>query len=165
MKRTLIIVTAVAGLLCGMQNALAAPVNDQVDGTHQGLKDGTKRVQWLQELNLSDEQKVKMKELRSKHHATMQSHKSSMKSAREDFKSAIDRNASDDELSQKFKTLHDLKSKMAELRFEQMLEIRGILTDEQKVNFKGFQHLMGKDGRRGDHDSKPGSQSDAVDGF
>lgn len=148
MKHMFMIVAVVMGLFAGTQSAYAQPAGDQSGGSFQGRPGGGKRMQWLQELNLTDEQKTQMKALHDKHRSTMESQKSSMKSAHEAFKSAIESNASDDDLRQKFKTLHDLKSKMAELRFNQMLEIRSILTDEQKAKFKGFQQMLGG-GRRG----------------
>jgi Spy/CpxP family protein refolding chaperone len=99
-----------------------------------------------------------------------------MKSAHQIFKSAIESNASDDDLRSKFQTLHDLKSKMAELRFNQMLEIRSILTDEQKTKFKGFQKMIGGGGRQehkrrgifgrgGGSSSAPKPSGDEGDGF
>lgn len=115
----------------------------EIGDSQHGQKQGSNRRQkWLEELQLTEEQKTQIKDLREKHEAEMESYKSEIKSAQDEFKSSIQSNATDEVLREKFQNVQTLKSKIGTLRFEQMLQIRSLLTEEQKAKFKGLQHKM-----------------------
>jgi Spy/CpxP family protein refolding chaperone len=58
MKKFLILMSLLMGVLVGVQSVCAQPTEDQSSGKSKGQNDGKKRMQWLQELNLTDEQKI-----------------------------------------------------------------------------------------------------------
>lgn len=119
-----------------------------------------------EELQLSPEQKEKMKELREKSktqrqakRAEMKALRKSMKQKKKELKNAMQSDESDSALRNRFSELEKLQQKAQQMkeaqskaRFENALEIRKILTPEQRKEFRGFMHERkkghGKKGRK-----------------
>jgi Spy/CpxP family protein refolding chaperone len=121
-------------------------------------KDGENRGEKIRkELNLSDEQLAKMKEIRKKKKLTQKEAREKVKAARQDFhKSVGDPKTSNDELQQKFQALQDAQAAHHRSGFETMLEIRSILNEEQIAKFhekrKKFHEKFEKRRKKFDHD-------------
>lgn len=106
----------------------------------------------MQALDLSDEQKLQIKEIRDASRGDGQNLKEMAKKAKEDFKAAMASGASDEVLKQKFSVMQDAVQAMKESRFDQMLKIRALLNDEQRKKFQELrQRHRGKreKGRKG----------------
>lgn len=107
----------------------------------------------LKQLDLSDDQKQKLKEFRKEKKEDRKSHKGDMKAMHEKMKQAFISGKSEAEL----KTLHnEIKAQKIEKmdkRFEHMMKIRSVLTQEQRAKFFELQHSM-----RGKHRGKKGSE-------
>lgn len=86
----------------------------------------------LKGLNLSEEQREKVKAIREKQESKVSSLRDRVKSAQEAFQNAQRSNESKSSILSKFDSLSELRTQMARARVEGMLEIREILTDEQR---------------------------------
>jgi len=110
---------------------------------HEGKKD-----KWMAELNLTEEQKEKLKPIREDFHEKKKGMRTEMREARKELQAAFKTDASEKSLRKKFKKLQALKNKMANSRIEKMFAIRRILTLEQREKLKAFHH--GRKHKRGD---------------
>lgn len=101
----------------------------------------------LQQLDLTAEQKEKLKELRKnrKDGGHGKENVEEVRKLRQELKEKFASNASDSELRKINDKMKSLRSSKTDLRFERMMEVRAILTVEQR---KKFQDLMEGKGRR-----------------
>lgn len=89
----------------------------------------------LQELNLSDQQKQQLEEIKQKYQGQIQPLRENMKSFHKDLQTLMAGTASTNEIRAKHQQLDGLRQQMGNLRFESMLEMREILTPEQRSKF------------------------------
>lgn len=92
----------------------------------------------MEDLDLTDDQKTKIKEIHEKFKESNKDNHDKIKTAHENLRNKMTSDASNDELRKLHLELMQLKITMGTKRFENMLEIRSILTDEQRKKFKGF---------------------------
>lgn len=126
-------------------------------------REGGQRGGMMKELNLTAEQKQKMQELRSGDREKMQNKRKEMQAARDALDAAMKGNASEKEIWGKFDDLQKVQAKFAKERFEKVMEIRSLLTPEQRAKFRGSmgkgmgegkdREHRGKNGRRGARDN------------
>ena len=117
--------------------------------THAKAGKGKGKGHWKQmmkELNLTEDQKVKMKEIK-KSKPDMKSARQNMKKLRDQLKAALKTNTSDADLIKLHGEIQTARNKKATDRFNHMLAVRAILTPEQRIKF----HEM-KENRRGNRD-------------
>lgn len=95
----------------------------------------------LQQLDLTDEQKAKVKELRTKKKDKGQgkANVEEVRKLREELKEKYASDASDSEVRKIHDKIDSLRSSKSDVRFERMMELRSILTVEQR---KKLQELM-----------------------
>lgn len=86
----------------------------------------------MKSLNLTEDQKKKVKEIREKDHEQVASLRKELKSAMTELREAAKKNASKDDLTRLFNTVQEKKQALAKQRFNKALEIREILTPEQR---------------------------------
>ncbi len=84
------------------------------------------------DLGLSDEQREKMRKLRESAKAEKESMRKAHKEQRDAFKDLMKSDKSSSELRKAFQALQESKNKMATARFEHRLQVRDILTPEQR---------------------------------
>ena len=102
------------------------------------------------ELGLSDEQLVKMKEIRKERKGQMKEKREKVKEAKLAFKEIMkDPKASRESIEAKYKALSEAKQASKDLRFETMMEVRGLLKADQLTKFlamkdKKHGHRKGK---------------------
>lgn len=90
-----------------------------------------------EELGLNDEQIAKMKEIRQKKKALHQASREKIKVAREEFKATMkDPKSSKEQIIAKFEALQKLQSEKKRAQLDTMLEIRGLLNEEQIAKFQ-----------------------------
>lgn len=102
------------------------------------------------ELNLTAEQKDKMKEINKDRREILQPKRKAMKEARESLETSLKGADSADVVKQKFAALQKAQSEFAAARFDKVLAAREVLTPEQRAKFKGLK--MG--GHHHDEDSE-----------
>ncbi len=105
----------------------------------------------MEQLDLTDEQKTQITELREKCMASQKETQDALKEAHKSFRQAMDNiSSTDEDLKKMHASVEELKAKLSTARFEQALQIRAVLTDEQKTKFNELQKSMrGKRGKRG----------------
>lgn len=133
------------------------------EGGKKGGRRHRRGQRWMKELNLTDEQSEKIKEIRRSHRERVKSAREEMKATREALQSTMQSGASNSELKSKHEAKINARNKFERSRFDQMLEIRSVLTPEQRKKFKGMRGEMRKGGKgrkgrggmrrhRGDHE-------------
>ncbi len=101
----------------------------------------------LKQLELTDEQKSKLKEIRKAHKEDKGSGKEEIIKLRESMKEKFVSNASEAELRTIHNQMKSFRSERNEKRFSKLMKIRNVLTPEQR---KKFQELrMENRGNRG----------------
>jgi len=103
----------------------------------------------LKKLNLTQEQSIKMEEHRKKHRDSMKGVREKMDKLHEEFQTAIKGDASDKDLKKKFDEIQNFKNEMDQKRFEGMLEIRKILSVEQRLQMHEYMKKKFKRGGNG----------------
>ena len=98
-----------------------------------GPRSGGARL--MEELNLSTDQRQEIEEIRNEYQDRLQGRGQELRQAQEQLRELMLSIASDGDLRGQHNRILDLRQDMAELHFEQMLEIRGVLTDEQRREF------------------------------
>lgn len=95
-----------------------------------------------EQLNLTDEQKNKLKEMQATYgKEAMKKKHEKMDTAQKDLEQALRSDASDEKVREQFSELQKIQEDFAKTRFEKVLLIRSILTPEQRAKFKD---LIGK---------------------
>lgn len=111
----------------------------------------------FKELNLTNEQKEKLKNLRKESKDDRKEDFQKMRAESEAFRKKMASNAADDELRKDFAEQQKKRSEFAKQRFEHMLKVRAILTPEQRQKFaeiteKKMKKHKGKWGKSKNHD-------------
>ena len=114
-------------------------------GKHGGMK-------LFKQLDLNDEQKEQIKEIRKGNKEKAQSLRETAKSNKEAFKNAMDSQTSNSKLKSLRSKMVKSKQALKDHRFNTMLEIREILTTEQRVKLKEIKSKIKTRRRGGDED-------------
>ncbi|NEP01642.1 MAG: Spy/CpxP family protein refolding chaperone [Symploca sp. SIO2E9] len=105
---------------------------------------------WLQELDLSAEQSERIKAIRQQSRQEMESRYQEMQEAREQMQSLMAGNATREQLRQQHQQLQNIRQELGNQRFETMLDIREVLTPQQRAQMAELaQQHRGHWGRRG----------------
>ncbi|MGK7955427.1 MAG: Spy/CpxP family protein refolding chaperone [Crocosphaera sp.] len=94
--------------------------------------------QFQQRLNLSDEQMQKLSTIRQKYRPQMEQIRQQMRTKAQELSQMMQGNTSENDLRRKHQEIINLRQQMGNLRFESMLEMRNILTTEQRQKFAQF---------------------------
>jgi protein CpxP len=90
----------------------------------------------IEELNLSPQQQQQLEAIRQQRRGEIENLKQRMQQLRQEMDQLLSTNAPESSIRAKFTEIQAVKQKMAEVRFEQMLATREILTPEQRVKFR-----------------------------
>lgn len=99
----------------------------------------------LRGLSLSQEQKIKFAEMRKKHRSSIEEQRKIVNAKRDAYEKLFAGNANEAELRKNHAELQALNSKLMEMHFENSLEMRALLTPEQRTQMitQMGQHQMG----------------------
>lgn len=89
----------------------------------------------MKELNLTPQQMQQMQEIRRQNKAKVEQSASTLRQAKQELTQLMAGDASTDQIRQKYQQVETLRQQMADLRFENMLAMREILTPEQRSKF------------------------------
>lgn len=89
----------------------------------------------FKELNLSQDQKDQLKEIKKAGKEKVRALRESKKALREKLKQAMNSNTSDSDLRKIHADLQKAEAEMKNLKFEKILSIRAILNEEQRAKF------------------------------
>lgn len=118
----------------GLVSGTALAKGDR-EGRHGRGGDGVERhfsLEKLKELDLSPEQKEKLKALRENSKEERHKNMAAMKEAKEAFKTALKSNASKEEVAKAYQKMTEQKRAIGQARFDKLLEAREILTVDQR---------------------------------
>jgi len=99
---------------------------------------------FMEEMNLSAEQKTNLKNLRKKYRKQMEAKRADLKEVREALNAGFEANASDMDLKKSFEKVQAAESSLEALRFERRLEMRKILSEEQRAQFRKMMKERGE---------------------
>jgi len=108
----------------------------------------------FQELNLQSSQKEKIQKIHENYRESMKQKREAVKEAKKNLEQAMLSDADDTTLRKYFSSFQNARSEMMKLHFEQALEIRKILTPEQRKKFEEAKKKMKESkgwGRGHDH--------------
>ncbi|WP_199245394.1 Spy/CpxP family protein refolding chaperone [[Phormidium] sp. ETS-05] len=116
-------------------------------GRGQGGGMGGDRL--LQQLNLSQEQMQQIENIRTQYQSQFQAQMEQMRTERERMQNLLASDASEGDLRNQHNKMTQLHQKMGEMRFNQMMEIRRVLTSEQRRQMAQLMQQRGPGGGRG----------------
>ena len=87
----------------------------------------------LKKLDLSKEQKEKLKELREAHKNDAEKNREELKAAKKSFKESLRSNASKEDVMKAYEAMMDKKLQVGKARIAGLLEAREVLTPEQRA--------------------------------
>ncbi len=94
-----------------------------------------RRGRFIEELGLSEEQQNQMREIRQKYRSKLSPVREKMKSTREELRNLMAGTATESAIRAKHREYLELQQEISKLRFESMLEMRQIMTAEQRQKF------------------------------
>lgn len=104
----------------------------QMGHRQRGERRGRERGEFMAKLNLTTEQQQQMQSIRSKYQPQMDSIRQEIRSEREKLRQMMANNTSADNLRSQHNKIASLNQKIGDLRFQSMLEMREVLTPEQR---------------------------------
>jgi Spy/CpxP family protein refolding chaperone len=90
------------------------------------------RQEILEKLNLTPQQKQKIASIRQKHRSEIEGLRQQIRTNQEELQTLMAGNSTDKELMAKHQKISELRQELANLNFENMLEIRQVLTPSQR---------------------------------
>jgi protein CpxP len=131
----------------------ALPAQAGKGGEGKGARMGGGGMGFFKELNLSEEQRAKLKELRENNKGDLKPKREALKKARDEFRSLMgSENATDAQIRSAFQKLQALRSEVATGSIDRMLAVRQVLTPEQRKKAHEMREKRGAgQGRMGNH--------------
>jgi Spy/CpxP family protein refolding chaperone len=108
-----------------------------------------RKENWLQELNLNKEQIQKIQQIRRQYQDRLLQQRQSVRQAQQALKDLMaSKDASSEQIRQKFNQVQTLQQALADTQMESMLAIRNVLTIEQRQKLNEFMRQHRKPERR-----------------
>lgn len=144
--RPISVLAAILALSLGSSPALAAPLsnldpppNNSLD---QSLAQTPRRSRgqqfkerFIEQLNLTEDQKQKMEEIRQQYQGQISQYRETLRAAQKELGDMMAGTNSADAIRAKHQEVINLRQELGELRFESILEMREVLTPEQRSQF------------------------------
>ena len=89
----------------------------------------------MDKLNLTTDQQQKIRDIRSKYQGEISQQMTQLKTEKQKLRELMTGDASDDEIRSQHDQMFKTRQKLEDLHFESMLEMRAVLTTEQRVQF------------------------------
>ncbi|NMG57133.1 periplasmic heavy metal sensor [Geitlerinema sp. P-1104] len=110
------------------------------------------QMRWMERLDLTPEQTNSIQAIRDRYQPQIDSVRERMQQQRDTMHSIMGSNASAEEIRQQRQQMMQLRDEMSELRFNSMMEIREVLTEEQRAEVRDWmEERRGERGERGGH--------------
>ena len=117
-------------------------------GKRRGSYDGSKKL--LEQLDLTPEQSQKIDEIHEQFHAENKTLFEEMRTNHQEMQSLLASDASPEQLRRQHQKIQDLRQQLSTNRFENMLQVREILTPQQRTQMAELREKHR--GRRGNPD-------------
>lgn len=89
----------------------------------------------MRELNLSADQMTKIQQIRSRYRDELSNDRNAARQAQQELRTLMAGTATDAQIQEKYRQVKDLRAKVADAQFNSMLEIRNVLSVEQRQKF------------------------------
>jgi periplasmic protein CpxP/Spy len=89
----------------------------------------------LEQLNLTDAQKRQIAAIRQKYQGQMKQLREALRSDRQELESLMAGNATNEQIRTKHQEIERSRQKLSDLRFQSLLEMRQVLTPDQRSKF------------------------------
>lgn len=89
----------------------------------------------MRELNLSADQMTKIQQIRSRYREELSNDRNAARQAQQELRTLMAGTATDAQIQTKYRQVKALRAKIAEAQFNSMLEIRNVLSVEQRQKF------------------------------
>ncbi|MCS6813504.1 MAG: Spy/CpxP family protein refolding chaperone [Cyanobacteria bacterium] len=122
-------------LLLTLLGAATAPFTWAFPGDVPPVVAQRRRGDLLRELNLSPQQTRQIQAIRNRYQGQIEQRKRAVAEAQQQLRSLMSGDASADQLRQQFRQVQAARQELAELHFNSLLEMRAILTPEQRRKF------------------------------
>lgn len=99
----------------------------------------------MRELNLSADQMTKIQQIRSRYRDQLKRDRDAARQAQQELRTLMAGTASDDQIREQYRQVKDLRAKAADTQFNSMLEIRNVMTPEQRQKFAQRMERRGRD--------------------
>lgn len=93
------------------------------------------KLKLMEQLNLSQEQKQKLKDIHSQYKDTISQRKQVVRQATKELREMMAGNATANEIRTKHRQVQELRQQLEESTFDSMLAMREVLTSEQRQRF------------------------------
>ncbi|BAS58045.1 putative Spy protein [Leptolyngbya boryana NIES-2135] len=110
----------------------------------------------MRDLNLSADQMRSIQQIRSRYRDQLDNDRTAARQAQQELRKLMAGSAKDDEIRDKFRQVQSLRAKAAEAQFNSMLEMRGVLTQEQRQKFSEHMEKRRGEMRERFRDRMPG---------
>ncbi|MGB3533033.1 MAG: Spy/CpxP family protein refolding chaperone [Microcoleaceae cyanobacterium] len=97
--------------------------------------DDSPAVGLFDELNVTSEQKQEIQQIRDQHRVTLEQRQQQLKQVQQELNQLIASEAAKDQIRLKHEQLLQMTQDMKELNFDVMMQLRDILTPEQRARF------------------------------
>jgi Spy/CpxP family protein refolding chaperone len=89
----------------------------------------------MRELNLSADQMTRIQQVRTRYRDELKRDRDAARQAQQELRTLMAGTASDNQIREKYRQVKDLRAKAADVQFNSMLEMRNVLTPEQRQKF------------------------------
>lgn len=133
--------SVLALLMLSLGSAVAVadsnPLSPQQVAQNQQMprRQGRNKESLLQELNLSQAQMQQIQQIRAKYKNQLTQQRQGVRQARQELSTLMAGTASADQIRAKHRELVNLRRQMEETQFNSMLEMREVMTPEQRSKF------------------------------
>jgi protein CpxP len=121
-----------------------------------------KRGDLMEELNLSNSQKRQMAAIRQKYQGQMTQLRDRMRTSQEEMASLMANSSSESAIRAKHREISGLREQLGNLRLDSMLEMRQVLTPEQRNQFSQLMKERRPHARQGQGQGRPPVPPDEV---
>ncbi|AFY70875.1 protein of unknown function Spy-related protein [Thalassoporum mexicanum PCC 7367] len=101
----------------------------------EGPEAGRRGGRLLEELDLSDAQKQEIKEIHDRGRSQSQSLREQLRQEQEELKNLMTGTASESAIRSQFNQVKSLRTQLADIRFDHMMEVRAVMTPAQRQEF------------------------------
>ncbi len=146
--------------ICAVSVANVAPAfaipnnfenNERIVAQNRSDRRENRRTRLMEKLNLSEAQKNQIAQIREKYKGRISPLKDRFKSTREELRKMMTGNASDSQIRAKHREVVRLRQQLENLRFDSTLEMRNVMTPQQRQEFaklmeerrQGYRRRMG----------------------
>lgn len=141
LRRVAIVVTSAVLVLAGSAAVLRAVDSQQAQPNKLIAqapipnRPGRGEMGLIRDLNLSADQMAKIQQIRSRYRDELKNDRDAARQAQQELQTLMAGTATDTQIREKFRQVKDLRAKAADAQFNSMLEIRNVLSVEQRQKF------------------------------